>query len=467
MKIKNFITASAVVALALLGFNASAGNVDANAASMAAKSFVSQHAAAQGKLMGPGSVGIKLAHAEASSVEGNAYYVFNVNGGGWVIIAGDDRANQVLAYGEQGSIDMNNLPENMKYYMDNYKAQIEAMQNYKGEVDPMRAPQRVQAVAPLLKSVNWAQQGPFNYQCPQYNNKYASVGCGGLAMAQVVNYWKYPEVLPAVGSYQNSYDYHYIPSLPARPIDWSLVRNQYAMWTEDGTLTFVDGVTEEEKQEVAWLCRYCAQACEMNFSPSGSGSNVMKQRNAFRTFGYTTELKLLGREAWPSRDTWNTTDYTHEEWVALMNEQLEAGRPIPYSMEDFGDGHAFVVDGIDADGLYHISWGWYGRGDGWFQYGAFNVTVQNEYMEFNDPVFMVVDLYPYEGYVIPGDDPTYELGDVNKDGDITIADVTKLISLVLKNISEGYLEVGDMDGDGSLTISDVTRLITLALNRAN
>ena len=91
-------------------------------------------------------------------------------------------------------------------------------------------------------------------------------------------------------------------------------------------------------------------------------------------------------------------------------------------------------------------------------------------MEFNESLFMVIDLVPYEGYVSPNDpsvQPAYDLGDVNKDGFIDIADVTKLISLVLKNISEGYLEVGDMDGDGSLTISDVTRLISLALNRAN
>ena len=218
---------------------------------------------------------------------------------------------------------------------------------------------------------------------------------------------------------------------------------------------------------MAWFCRYCAQACVMNFSPDGSGSNVLKQKNAFLTLGYSDNAKLVGIEAWPSRETWNTTDYTDAQWVELMTAQLEAGRPIPYSMEDIGDGHAFVVDGIDADGLFHVSWGWYGRGDGWFQYGAFNVTVQGQYMEFNTALFMTIDLYPYEGYVPPVGpvEPEVEIGDADEDGVIGIADVTAITDYILTGIdSEINMTAADVDKDGVVGIADVTAILDYILN---
>ena len=462
MSIKQLTYSFVLTAFAMASLNVNAASIDANAARVAAGKFLQQNTST--RFMNNSVSSIKLAYTEKSSVCDNAYYVFNIDGGGWVIIAGDDRANQVLAYGTEGSLDMNNLPDNMKGYMNRYKYQIEYLQSGTVTTTARKAPQRVQAVAPLLKSREWAQQSPFNYQCPTYGGERSSVGCGGLAMAQIVNYWKYPTDMPALDSYPNSAYYTYVPALPARSIDYSLIRNQYTQWT-DGSLGWVPGVTDEEKQEVAWLCRYCSQACLMNFSPNGSGSNVLKQKNAFLKLGYSTDAKLLGIEAWPSRETWNTTDYTDDEWTALMNQELQAGRPLPYASEDFSDGHAFVVDGVDADGLYHVSWGWYGRGDGWFQHRAFNVTVNNEYMEFNDALFMIIDLYPYPGYVIPSDDEPGIPGDVNGDGIVDVSDVTLLINYALNSVAvTSENNNGDLNGDNKFDVSDITLLVTLILS---
>ena len=56
------------------------------------------------------------------------------------------------------------------------------------------------------------------------------------------------------------------------------------------------------------------------------------------------------------------------------------------------------------------------------------------------------------------------LGDVNGDGDVTIADVTMLISMVLKNNSSASdCPAGDLNTDGNLTIADVTMLISRVL----
>ena len=475
MKIKNLLSAGAIAALALFCFSASAGNIDANAARMAAKNFINQHAGAQGRFKATANADIKLTHTEVSSVEGNAYYVFNIQGGGWVIVAGDDRAKQVLAYNTEGSIDMNNLPAPTKGYLNMFKAQIETMQNYKGEVVPLKAPKRRTPIGPLMKT-NWAQGNPFNRQCPQhysqedYTYDYSSVGCAGLSMAQILYYWQYPKELPALSSYTNTYYQTMEPALPARSIDYDLIADQYTTWTESGSLAWMPGITDEQKQEVAWLCRYAAQSCEMNFSPDGSGSNVSKQKNGFLKMGFSSEAKLLGLEAWPARETWNTEDYTDEEWVNLIDAQLEDHHPIPYSSEDFTDGHAFVIDGVDADGLYHVNWGWYGRCDGYFQYGAFNVAPQGTTFYFNNSLFMVVDLYPYEGYVSPNDpgstEPQFQRGDVNDNGDININDVTILINYLLSKDATGInLDAADCNQDNNVTISDVTALINYLLSK--
>ena len=458
---KKLIYSCALSAFALTSINANAESIDANAAQAAAGKFLQKNMPA--KLRSSATPSIKLAYTEKSSVQANAYYVFNIDGGGWVVIAGDDRAHQVLAYGTEGSIDMNTIPQCTKDYLNMFKKQIETIQKDNVQVKPIKSATRRTPIGPLLPSINWAQQGPFNWECPSYGGERSSVGCGALAMSQVVNYWKYPVEMPALSGYQNAYYYTQVPSLPARTMDYSLIRNQYTYFNEEGKLSLVEGVTNEECEEVAWLCRYCAQACVMNFSPDGSGSNVMKQKKAFDALGYSSETKLLGREAWPTRETWNTTDYTHEEWVELINAQLEALHPIPYSSEDIGDGHAFVIDGVDAEGLYHVSWGWYGRGDGWFQYGAFNVTVQNQYMEWNDALFMVADLYPYEGYVIPGD-TTYEVGDVDQSGVIDIDDITALTAYVL-NPAGSTIDVtlANFNGEGAIDIDDVVALIARVL----
>lgn len=48
--------------------------------------------------------------------------------------------------------------------------------------------------------VNNLNQGtPFNNDCPKVNGTKTPTGCVATAMAQVMNYWKYPEVGTGAG----------------------------------------------------------------------------------------------------------------------------------------------------------------------------------------------------------------------------------------------------------------------------
>ena len=468
MKIKNFITASAVAALAMFSVSAQANTITADAARMAAKNFINQHVGAKGRFSAPASVAdIKLMHAEASAVEGNAYYVFNITGGGWVIVAGDDHARQVLAYGDKGYIDMNEMPANMKGQLDIYKKQIEVMQNYKGDLVPRKAPKRVNIVEPLTVAT-WGQQEPMNRLCPKNSSgKLTSVGCGPLAMAQIVYYWKYPQSCPALaGYYVNGLGS--IPSLDATTFDYSKMLDTYTIYNPSTGGVALGTYTDEQANEVAKLCRYAGQACKARYGNSGStstGSYTYDQLAAFKTFGYNENAQLIGFD--PSYYCDNSNKYSEEEWIDRIVTELQANRPIPYHNVDFEDGHAWILDGIDADNKLHMNWGFYERFNGWFEFGAFGFYPygDSEYWDFSSSGStsneMIINLMPYEGYVIPI--PSTR-GDVNNNGRINITDVTILVNYLLSKDATGVdLDAADCNLDNIITISDVTALINYLL----
>ena len=55
-----------------------------------------------------------------------------------------------------------------------------------------------------------------------------------------------------------------------------------------------------------------------------------------------------------------------------------------------------------------------------------------------------------------------EIGDVNADGEISIADVTSLVDVVLRQESTG---ASDVNGDGETSVADITALTDLLLSR--
>ena len=62
-----------------------------------------------------------------------------------------------------------------------------------------------------------------------------------------------------------------------------------------------------------------------------------------------------------------------------------------------------------------------------------------------------------------------QLGDVNKDNVITIADVTALVNVILGKDSENVYsrDAADVNGDKNITIADVTALVNLILGKTN
>ena len=353
----------AVAFMALVALNAGAAVVDQDEAQAVAVSFLNSQRT--GKIASAAGGPLQLVHAERSMANQAAcdYYVFNAgDGDAFVIVAGDDRAEEVLAYGE-GALDLTDVPCNLQMMLNSYKKQMEYLHAHP-DVQPEKAPNKASyRVSPLLQS-NWSQGTPYNNQCPWG----CPTGCVATAMAQVMYYWRHPAELPGVSSYTTAYLGIPMPELPGTVVDWDNMLDDY----------WLTAYSYASANAVATLMRYCGQACQMDYYTTGSSAAVEKQLQAMRSFSYNqTSMHLI------------KDDYPVEEWLSIMLTDLLFNEPILYTGYDDAAGHAFVVDGYDGS-KFHINWGWAGTGNGYFALDAFNV----QGMSFNTNQEMIVNIYP-------------------------------------------------------------------------
>lgn len=457
MKKMRFISSVALAVIALATLTTMAGNITSDQALNIANSYLKGHTAS-GSFRAPALADIKLVHAEASTLVNGAndYYAFNINGGGFIIISGEDRTAQVLGYSDKGQLDFAHLPCTLRTLLNNYKQEIEFIQGYEGDdlIPLSRTLNETNGVEPLIKS-NWGQGMPYYLQCPIYQDEYCVVGCIATAMAQVIYFWKFPTRCDSVVPYYCSKIDRNIPGLPPTSFNYNLMLNSYCHWDTINSQLVQDTYTNAQAQEVAKLGRYCGQTVKMNYSPSASGAYVDDQLEAMKFFGYNPSAHMEERGSnswWP----WNT-GYTTSEWEALMRGELDAGRPILYTAYDDNDGggHAFICDGYNAEGLFHFNLGWYGTCNGWYVSTALNMVNRSGKTR----------CYNTGAMILVGIEPSVFPGDVNSDGSITIIDVSALIDYLLSGDSTGIdLYASDINGDTIVSIADLSALLDLMLN---
>ena len=374
------------VAVMFAAIQLSAAPVDMRTAQAKAQNFVQQKLYG-GKLMAPISGEMKLAHAEMNSkmFDRAVYYIFNSNNG-YVIVSGDDRAEEILGYGDR-PIDFNTIPCNMRAWLDNYKEQIEYLQaneDLRVETPSMMAPPlRISSVSPLLTAL-WDQEAPYWNQCI-INGTQCLTGCPATSAAMVFHYWKYPDFeTPTVPGYRcelstsswGGSTYVNVAALPPVTFDWENMLDRYN-----------SGYNTAQANAVATLMRYVGQAEHMAYGSASVGSgvdadSVVLIANAFKLFGYDEETVRVVKKT--SSYSGGTTLYTDAAWAALMQEELAEGRPIVFcaiSSGLFGGGHAFNVDGYDATtNKYHINFGWSGSDNNYYALNSFNGYNQYQQM---------------------------------------------------------------------------------------
>ena len=327
-----------------------------------AQAIAERQAALQGIIMDQQQVSKArkqyLLNGSSSSETATSYYVFD-NGAdkGFTIVSGDDELPEIVGYSAHGNSENLMKTEGCAAFLKAYQKFVAAFTQGDAKARKILAEQRAlkadgryqqPKIAPLLGDIAWNQDPPYNKMCPKYKGSELSVtGCVATAMAQVMMYYKYPNELqatiPAYTTATNKLKVNAISK--GEEYDWD---NMLPTYTEGEYNT-------TQADAVAKLMFHCGAAVQMDYGPS-SGA-LVRPEDMSTYFGYDADLL---QEVYRSF-------YTLAEWKKILDRELEAKRPIIYGgVASNEDGHQFVCDGSDGEGLYHINWGWSGYSDGYF-----------------------------------------------------------------------------------------------------
>lgn len=272
----------------------------------------------------------------------DAYYVFNNDAGGFVIIAGDDAVTPVLGYTSTGSFDTENLPDGLKDLLKSYERQIAALgSSYQANQTATRAAFTGEK---LLNTAKWNQDKPFNMHTP---NNYVT-GCVATAGAIVMKYHGSPA--KGTGSHSYTWNGKTVSASFEHTYDWANMPAEY------------DGTNDAAFDGVARLMSDLGVAVEMQYNKDGSGAYIGNLVTALQKYyGYSKLSHLMAIE-----------DVGAEAWNGRLREEIDANRPVLYAASDPArGGHAFVIDGY-KDESFSVNWGWGGLCDGFYKIGALN-----------------------------------------------------------------------------------------------
>lgn len=310
---------------------------------------------------------------------GESFYVLNrKSGSGFVIVATDSQVQPVIGYSDQGSLDPDRVPENLKGWLLSYVQ--ESRQKPEQPVSLVKAYSG--SVAPLCSTL-WGQETPFNDLCPVVLNQRTLTGCVATAMSQIMKKYSYPAA--GKGTIE------YVTGTMQIPVSEDLSKFTFA-W--DMMLDDYSSVasTDTQRVSVARLMYAAGLSADMDYDLGASASNSANAIRGFvRNFGYDSDMALISKDK-----------MTIEEWHEFLMTELRNGRPMIYDgVTSRYDGHAFIMDGYyvqDNEPYYHINWGWEGLGNGYFRLSNMKAQVSGagDYSNMNSAI---INIMPDNGMI--------------------------------------------------------------------
>lgn len=325
------------------------------------------------------------------------YLMTAVDGNGFVLLPADDRIRPLLAYSHEASFPTEDMPTNLASWIDAYQRDMAALKAMNIAQTPEVAqewdlmlngtPKRRTPgvpVRPLVTSL-WDQSPFYNDRCPYDSaaSKHAVTGCTATATAQVMRYHNHPPRGRGQHSYHSSRYGELAVDYDTSVYDWENMPNR---------LTIVDPLVK--RHAVAKLCYEVGVGMDMSYSANSSGaythSGGMLQR-------HSAELALENHFLYnPGMYNACKEGMSDAEWEDLISDEINAGHPLIYTGSSSSGGHAFVVDGYDTTGLFHVNWGWGGQGNGYFTLShlALGTPGQSDYMPYNEMNEALIGVYP-------------------------------------------------------------------------
>lgn len=291
--------------------------------------------------------------------------------GGFLLMSADDATIPVLGYSTTDDLPLNDIAPATRQWLNDYQRQIAEIRQ-KGiapteEITAMwqsltisTKASRSTIVGPLI-AAKWNQSQFYNDLCPEDSDApygyggHVPNGCVALAMAMVIHYYRYPTTGQGSHSYHSNYGYHSV-NYGQQTYNYDVM--PYAL--------------TKKNTEVAKLIYHCGIAVDMEYTPEGSGAQTEDSKEALKNYyKYDSEISNASRSGWGG---WGGGGgYTDEQWIGLLQGNLNQRYPIIYSgYTDSWEGHAFVCDGYDDANMFHFNWGWGGSGNGFFTINNLN-----------------------------------------------------------------------------------------------
>lgn len=292
------------------------------------------------------------------------YYVFNNPDGGWAIISAEDRITPVLGYSDEGRFNIDDMPDNVAWWMDGVAQVIDIVRG-----SDMEAPEKVRKAWNEIQDKNnvtlsdkntietalWDQVEPYNDLCPIVAGEFkrSITGCVATAMAIVMRYNCWPaKGKGIIGGYTTRSTETYISSYYID--DHTYVWNNMPL-TEANTAK--KKWTADQKRQVAQLMHDCGVSVEMDYSYYESAAETSVVPEILKNhFSYSDKAVELYRSS-----------YSLEEWFSIIKNEIDSKRVVLYTGSCAAGGHAFVCDGYDVKAQkLRINWGWGGYCNGFY-----------------------------------------------------------------------------------------------------
>ncbi len=305
----------------------------------------------------------------------NLIYVFQLESEGFILVAGDDRVQPLLAYSFESSFVMEDMPSTVSWMIDAYKGMISNMiESDESATEEVNAKwekyytgnglntRNRAIVGPLLEStIN--QSGGWNDYCPDGGCGADEVpnGCVAVAMVAVMHYWQYP----VIGAGNNSC---YCGGFGTQSADFSEVVYDYAAMGEATYAT----------DAAAYLLWHAGIATNMDYDCEGSGTMV---QGGYPSAEYAMKNNFLYKSS--MYDTYQYNSTSDAAWIATLANEIDNNRPIIHTGYNEEGGHAWNIDGYDDD-MFHMNFGWGGQSNGYYA-----VTGDNPYDTWLDGIALI------------------------------------------------------------------------------
>ena len=413
MKMKKALSRGTILALfAILSLSAMAKSINEQTARQKAESFMRKQLGfpmgmrmQRVETMLPTTV---LPTRSATTGEANQpIYIFNCEGGGYVIVSGDDRTFEILGYSCTGHIDPATIPSNMKSWLCTYAEAINNLGNI--DVPVHRTPTRAKKEIKPCLITTWGQDEPYNRYTPCYTYTHngetysepSATGCVATAMAQVMYYYRYPNAVQAdLPGYNGTHEvktedgktvtatYTVEPVAAGTPIDWDNMVSSYG-----NNASYTDANVDA----VAHLMQYLGTAFMADYGPETSVFTSDQLEGTFKAFGYKDVYFVYD-------DSYDT----YEEWADRVYEELEDAEVLAFGgRSQYFGGHTFVLDGYEGEDYFHVNWGWNGDLDGYYKLSVMDPYFNMEIFGFNTIQHFMAGLGPNgKGYTTM--EPAYE-----------------------------------------------------------